>query len=118
MAKHLILGQQGEEIARKFLEEKGFVVLAQNWRYKHKEIDLIALDRGFLAIIEVKTRSSDVFGGAEDFITYRKVSFLADAANAYIEKLKGNLEVRFDIITIILKENESKIEHIEGAFHP
>ena len=118
MAKHLVLGQQGEEIARKFLEEKGFTILAQNWRFKHKEIDLIALDKEFLAIIEVKTRSSDVFGGAEDFITYRKVNYLADAANAYVEKLKGNVEVRFDIITIILKENEHKIEHIEGAFHP
>ncbi len=118
MAKHLILGQQGEEIARKYLEEKGFRILAQNWRFKHKEIDFIALDRGFLAIIEVKTRSSTAFGGAEDFITYRKVTFLADAANAYVEKLDGNVEVRFDIITIILMGKEPIIEHMEGAFQP
>jgi putative endonuclease len=119
MAKHLQLGLQGEELARLFLEEKGYKVVAQNWRFKHKEIDLIALHGSFLVIIEVKTRSSNKHGDIEDFISYQKVSFLADAANAYIEKLSGDFEIRFDVISIILKdETEPKIIHLESAFHP
>jgi putative endonuclease len=119
MAKHLQLGLQGEELARLFVEEKGYKVVAQNWRFKHKEIDLIALQGSFLVIIEVKTRSSNKHGDIEDFISYQKVSFLADAANAYIEKLSGDFEIRFDVISIIIAGDEDpQIEHIESAFHP
>jgi len=119
MAKHIELGLQGEELARLFLEEKGYKVVAQNWRFKHKEIDLIAIDGSFLVIIEVKTRSSGKFGNPEDFISYQKVNFLADAANAYIEKLSGEFEIRFDVISIIIEDDkEPKMVHVESAFHP
>jgi putative endonuclease len=119
MAKHLELGLQGEELARLFLEEKGYKVVAQNWRFKHKEIDLIALDGSFLVVIEVKTRSSTKHGNLEDFISYQKVNFLADAANAYIEKLLGDFEIRFDVVSIIMEgDKEPLIVHVESAFHP
>lgn len=45
MIQHLEVGAQGELIARNFLENLGYEISEQNWRFKHKEIDLIALDK-------------------------------------------------------------------------
>lgn len=77
MIQHLEVGAQGELIARNFLENLGYEISEQNWRFKHKEIDLIALDKNDLVIIEVKTRRSKRHGETEDFISYKKINFLA-----------------------------------------
>ena len=69
-------------------------------------------------VAEVKTRKSNFFGEPEEFVTRQKQKHLIKAANAYIEKNNLDLEVRFDIISIILSGNEQKIFHIEDAFHP
>lgn len=71
MIQHLEVGAQGELIARNFLENLGYEISEQNWRFKHKEIDLIALDKNDLVIIEVKTRRSKRHGETEDFISYK-----------------------------------------------
>ncbi|CAN5408245.1 YraN family protein [soil metagenome] len=119
MAEHNDLGFLGEEIAREFLEDKGYLILAQNWKFHRKEIDLVALHNGFLIIVEVKTRSSAVFGYPDDFIGIQKINFLAEAACAYADKLDNDdLEIRFDVISVTFKNKVPAIYHQEGAFHP
>ena len=86
MAEHNELGKKGEEMARKFLVEKGFEILATNWRYSKDEIDIIARKDNCLVIVEVKTRFSNVFGEPEEFVSNKKQSFLIRAANVYVEK--------------------------------
>ncbi|MEI6866042.1 YraN family protein [Flavicella sp.] len=116
MADHNDFGIQGEIIARNYLVKKEYKILAQNWRYRKAEIDIIAIKKNDLAIVEVKTRSSDYYGKPQDFINTKKIQLLVEAANAYVIKNNLDVEVRFDIIAIIGKNENFKIEHFENAF--
>ena len=118
MADHNDLGKMGEELAVNYLIEKGYEILERNWRNIHKEVDIIAMDAPDLVIVEVKTRQSDEYGEPDLAVTKRKQRMLIAAANAYITRNKLDVETRFDIISIILKDSEPVIEHIEDAFLP
>ena len=112
------LGFKGELIARDFLIDNGYEILSQNWRYKALEVDLIAIDRSFLVILEVKTRTSSDFGAPEESVSSRKINFLAEAAAAFQEINDLDLETRFDIVAITIKNQAVEINHIIEAFHP
>ena len=118
MAKHITLGKQGEELARKFLEEKGFKILDTNWRHEKDEIDIVAMDKDELVIVEVKTRSTDFFGEPAEAVGYKKEKFLIRATEAYLEENNMDIESRFDIIGIVLNNKQKKIDHIIDAFYP
>ena len=118
MAEHNIKGQQGEELAVDFLQKKGYTLLETNWRFKNLEADIIASQGGTLVIAEVKTRSSNYFGEPETFVTKQKQKNLIKAAHEYIERNNLDLEVRFDIVSVIMGNNGNSINHIEAAFYP
>ena len=118
MAKHNELGKHGEELAVQYLTEKGYEILERNWRNKHKEIDLVAKDGETLVIVEVKTRQSDDHGEPDLAVTRQKQTRLIYAANAYIFKYNLDINTRFDIISIVIKDGNPVIEHIEDAFLP
>jgi putative endonuclease len=113
MGEHNKLGKEGEERARQFLVAKSYKILELNWRYNHKEIDIIADLEEYLVVIEVKTRSSDFFDDITTVITNKKKRFLIEATEAYIDKHDITKETRFDLIFI----SNDKIEHIEEAFN-
>lgn len=115
---HLELGQKGEYIAAQFLIEKGYEILKTRWIYKHKEIDIIAKQNNVLVVVEVKTRSNDKYAQPEEAVDYKKQHFLSEAAEAFIQDYTDFTDVRFDIIAIILKQDEYNIYHIENAFEP
>jgi len=112
------LGKQGEEIATAYLLKQGYLILDINWRAGRNEIDLIAKDKDFLVIIEVKSRRSDTFMEPEEAVTKEKQQALIRAANAYIYQKNISLETRFDIISIIHNKNETRINHLKDAFYP
>ena len=118
MAKHNELGKQGEEIAAQYLIENGYEIVERNWRNKHKEIDIIAKDGKDLVIVEVKTRQNDEYGDPDIAVTRQKQRRLISAANAYLFQNKLDIDTRFDIISIIFKEDKPVIDHIEDAFLP
>ena len=119
MAKHLETGKYGEALAVAFLKKKGFGILETNWRFSKAEVDIIAKDGEVLVFVEVKTRSSDFFGKPEDFITKHKEQLIADAASVYMKIIDHDWEIRFDFISILLKnKNDYSIEHFEDAFFP
>ena len=118
MSEHNELGKQGEEIATAYLLKQGYLILDINWRAGRNEIDIIARDKDFLVIIEVKSRSSDTFAEPEEAVTREKQQSLIRAANAYIFRKNINLETRFDIISIIHNKNETRINHLKDAFYP
>ena len=118
MAKHIELGKKGEEIAAGFLKGKGYQILERNWRTGRDEIDIIATDKNTLVIVEVKTRSTDYFGEPEEAVTDRKQEFLIRAAEEYVNQNELDLEIRFDIVSIIIQPGKQTIRHIEEAFYP
>ncbi len=117
-AQHLDTGKKGEQYAQAYLQSKGYTIRHTNWRYRHKEIDIVALKDHILHIIEVKTRSNLLLSPRSS-VTLRKQRFLIQAANAYIEKYDISEEIQFDIIEVIIKNNKTfEINHIQEAFHP
>jgi putative endonuclease len=118
MAEHNKLGKEGEEIACEYLINKSFKILEKSWRYKHKEIDIIAQDNNCLVFVEVKTRTENYWGNPEEFVTKSKQKFLINAAEAYIEEINFDGNARFDIISIVIKNGIEDINHIQEAFYP
>lgn len=116
MAQHNELGKLGEQLAVNFLIKNGYEIKEKNWRFQKAEIDIIAQKENILAIIEVKTRSTDYFGNPQDFITPKKINLLVKAIDEYVNTNDLDVEVRFDVIGIIKTEKETKIEHLEDAF--
>ena len=118
MARHHRLGKEGEEQACKYLEKTGYIILEKNWRFQKAEVDLIALADGMLILVEVKTRATDYFGEPEEAVTRNKQRLLCDAANAYLEQHALQHEVRYDIISIVSNNKQTKLRHIKDAFYP
>ncbi len=116
MATHNDLGRLGEDLAVKYLLKKGYQIVDRNWRFQQKELDIIARYNNLLVIVEVKSRSTDYFEHPTDAITPTKIRFLVRATEAYIEQHDIEDEVRFDVVSIIKKEDQYHIEHIEDAF--
>lgn len=114
MASHNELGKRGEDIARKYLESKNYVIIDQNWRFRKWEIDLVALKDDLIVIVEVKTRSQP-FSDISDLIGEKKEENILEAANAYMENQEENLECRIDLVIIQTKVNSSDVIHIEDA---
>jgi putative endonuclease len=113
-------GQKGEAIAAKFLTENHHEILELNWRHKHLEGDIIAIDQKSkeLVIVEVKTRRSNIMGEPEEWVGKAKQKNLVQLAGHYLEYKNLDLEVRFDIISIISNGKQQKINHIKDAFYP
>lgn len=98
------IGKTGETMAVAFLQEKGYKVLEQNWRYKKIEIDIIATKNNVLHIIEVKTRRTIKFGHPEESITERKMTQLKKGAEIYQFQYPEWKEISFDILAITLRK--------------
>ncbi len=119
MAAHNELGQRGEQLARQHLINAGYRVVEQNWRWKKAEIDLIAWWEDVLIFVEVKTRSTAAFGNPEAFVTGRKKKRTAQAAAVYMQTIGHNWEVRFDVISVLIQdEDRYSLKHYEDAFFP
>ncbi len=110
------LGKMGEDLAAQYLVNKGYQILERNWHSGHKEIDLVALDGTTLVVVEVKTRRSDDFGEPDIAVGKSKQRMLVWAADSYVRYKKLNVDVRFDIVSIVFNGDTPEIEHIEDAF--
>ena len=117
MAQHNELGLYGENEAVAYLLKKEYIILERNWRFLKAEVDIIAQIDNWLCIIEVKTRSSTQFGNPESFIDYKKRQLLVAAAHEYVIQKDLDLEVRFDIISVIKRTNNVFLEHFIAAFN-
>ncbi len=111
-------GKQGENLAVEYLLEEGYEILERNWRFKHIEVDIIARQKDILVIAEVKTRSGNSYGEPSTAVDFRKQRYLIFAAERYLFSHYLDLEVRFDIVSIIIDQGRTVLEHIKEAFHP
>ncbi len=117
MFKHTQTGAKGEQIAVNFLKEKGYEILHTNWRLGKKEIDIIALVNDMLVFAEVKTRRNFDFGFPEEAVTPGKERYLKAAADGFLDAHPHYQKIRFDIISIVLKNEELlELRHFEDAF--
>lgn len=126
MASHNELGKEGEELAVKWLREKGYTILHCNWRHSHYELDIVATkvhpheklgEKEFLHFIEVKARRASPFGNPEDSVTKKKFKNLQRAADEYLFLHPGHQWIQYDIIAItLLRDGEAEYFLIEDVF--
>jgi len=106
----------GEEIATQYLRKKGYQIIDRNFRKGYGEIDIVATFQNILVFVEVKTRTTNLYGGAAEAISYGKLRTLIRTCE-YYKMLHPKLpeEMRIDAILIDLEDNKPKnIQHIEN----
>ncbi|MBN2632227.1 MAG: YraN family protein [Bacteroidales bacterium] len=112
------MGKKGEQMAAGHLQESGYKILKRNWKYGRHEVDIIAENKDFIVFAEVKTRTEELLLPVGEIVNRDKQKSIILCAEKYIEWFKVSKESRFDIITVIISGEESKIDHIEDAFYP
>jgi len=113
------LGKEAEDLAAQFLSKaKGYRILERNYRCPFGEVDIIAEDKGVLAFIEVKGRSSLRYGHPSEAVGSRKQRRILRVAAHYLQRrgLQGKVPVRFDVVCLLFRRGRPAFELIKGAF--
>lgn len=120
MGKNNESGAWGEALAASFLRKKHYKILSTGYHSRFGEIDIIAAHKGFLVFVEVKTRKSDRFAQAKEFVDFRKQNRLITTASMYLAENPTDLQPRFDVIEVYAPEGSAtkypQINHLEDVF--
>lgn len=111
------LGDEAEGTAAVFLEARGYRILSRNFRCRYGELDLVTEKDGMVCFVEVRMRSTAVWGDPSHTVTFRKQRRVVKAALHYLfaHDLRDRM-VRFDVITVVGRGSNAAVEHIPGAF--
>ena len=113
------LGEAGERAAARYLKRRGYKIVATQTKLRPGELDIVAVDRGTIVFVEVKTRGNQRYGHPAEAVTPAKQRRITRLAVTYL-KLHGLLEhaARFDVVAVTWPENRRRpeIEHFKNAF--
>jgi putative endonuclease len=116
------LGIKGEDIACRFLIERGHVILQRNYRCGHLEIDIISLDSEGIHFVEVKTRKNNIQSPPQDNVDWRKQKKIIEAAKRFLNSESGHPygfhECMFDVIAITFKGKDHILDWFPQAYMP
>ena len=111
------LGDRGEAAAAQYLRQRGFALLASQWRCRYGELDLVARDRdGTICFVEVKLRGSSAIALPREFVDSRKQQRLRSAAEMYLSQQELDASARFDVAEVYEENGQLRINYIENAF--
>ena len=109
------IGALGEKLAKKFLQERDYEIICQNYRTKQGEIDIIAKDKDeTIVFVEVKTRTSVEYGNPAEAVNENKLEHITKTAKYYLysNKIKES-NIRFDVIEVFVFKGRYKVNHIK-----
>lgn len=110
-------GRRGEDAAAGYLRRAGWRILARNWRFGHKEIDVVAERAGVVAFVEVKSRKRDGLGHPLETITASKRRDLGTAARGWIARHgRPGQSYRFDAVYVVRGPRGRVLEHVPDAW--
>lgn len=107
-------GLQAEHWAVQHLQQQGLKLVAQNYRSRYGEIDIIMQDAAVLVFVEVRLRRNADFGGAAASIDARKQQRIVRTAQQYLSSLKRTPPCRFD--AVLIDAESKKFEWLKNAF--
>ena len=119
VSKRLALGQRAESLAADYLEKRGYVITARNWRRPEGELDLVVAREGLCVFVEVRSRTGVERGHPLETVNASKRSRVLRSARLYLDEEKPQAAVfRFDVVgvTFSLDDSPPEIIHIEDAF--
>jgi putative endonuclease len=119
MNHNQIIGRFGEDMAEKYLVKNGYKIIGRNIKTSYKEIDIVALKNNCLSFVEVKTRTSDRFGLAEEAVSAGKLNSLKKAVGKYLTAMGNKIryaDVSLDLVAIDLDKEKktASIKHYQG----
>lgn len=112
------VGEYGEQLACRYLRERGMVIVDRNWRCEHGEIDIVARDGDCLVVCEVKTRRGTGFGEPVDAVIPRKVARLRRLTGVWLVEHpdEASPQVRIDVIGVLCRGGQPvQLRHVEAV---
>ena len=112
------LGRWGERLATGHLRQKGYEIVATNYRCPSGEMDIVARDGDYFVFVEVRTRKGREFGTPEESITEDKQARIIEVAETYLQECDlGDVDWRIDVVAIELNRagRVLRVEHIPDA---
>jgi len=113
-------GYLGEKYTAELLIKKGYTIVAQNFRSRYGEIDIIAENDRYIVFVEVKTRAANYISRPAEAVTAQKQQKIIKTAQLYLLKSQTQLQPRFDVVEVITaSKNDFRVletQHIENAF--
>jgi len=117
MNKRRQLGKRGEDLAKQYLQNKNYIIIEENYRSGRNEIDIIAQKDDLIAFVEVKTRTSALYGYPEEGLSSKQEECIRRAAQDYIFKTNWKKHIRFDVIAILITATRTEIRHFPDAIY-
>ena len=117
-SKNTQTGLHGETLVANYLEEKGFEIMAKNWRFHPYELDLVVKIAEILVFVEVKTFENGYVLPPAQKVNRSKFRSLTKAAIQYLEQAPFEGEIRFDLFYVILRPTPIEIIHYEDVWFP
>jgi putative endonuclease len=106
-------GTQGEKVVREYLVQRGYRILESNFRFHHREVDIIASKDGMLVFVEVKMRCNASYGSGFEAISDVKKRNIISVARYYLQKNSmQDCNVRFDVASL----DGGRLHYFENAF--
>lgn len=116
------IGKTGEDIACRFLLDRGHVILERNYRSGHLEIDIISFDDEGIHFVEVKTRRKNIQAPPQENVDRSKQQKITRAAMHFLKSRKGlpygNHECMFDVIAVTFESDNARLEWFPQAYIP
>jgi len=117
------VGKKGEDQACRYLSSQGHTIIERNFRSAHLEVDIISLKGSELHIVEVKSRTAPSQAPPQANVNRTKQQRLVRAANAYLHSsrrrpLPENLDIIFDVVTVIFEGRTTRIQFFPDAYRP
>jgi len=116
----MALGERGEKFAARYLRRHGYKILVRRFKSRAGEIDIVCRHKDWLVFVEVKTRKSMEFGAPSEAVDREKQRHMSGVALDYLRLLNNpRIHFRFDIVEVILREDERKpadVRLIQNAF--
>ena len=117
MSTRADLGRSGEEVATRFFKSRSFAVLGRNERLPGGELDLICRRGSLVVFCEVKTRRTGYFGEPSEAVHHAKQARIKRLAAQWLARERpGPVDIRFDVVSVIVRHGRTLIEHIPDAF--
>lgn len=110
------LGQSGEAIAARYLQQSGYRLLERNWRCRAGEIDIIGWHDETCVFIEVKSSQKLGVFAPEERVRIRKQAKLRTLASIYLKRRAQDVPCRFDVIAVWWEDGKPQLKHLENAF--
>lgn len=110
-------GHAAEDLVADHLESLGYLIVARNYRCPAGEIDIVAMKDATLVFCEVKARRDDRFGSPAEAVGYAKQARLKRLAAHWLRDHRpGAVDIRFDVVSVIVRDGRTELTHIPDAF--